>query len=234
MITYRGDGQNRYMLFRLIVLIFSLVLMCQATWILASELARPPLIGVPNSSAAAAAAAGNRKQAALAASFGVVRGDLWAQDALTYFELFLNDGLMVANEKVIASAPEARDAAYRALHFAPHDARIWLILAALDSRLDWLRGETASSLQMSYYTGANESALIPLRLRLAVQSPSLDEKDFQQLVRHDIQNIALRKPDLEFAIALAYRDAPLQGRQLIEDALNEIDPSLMKRLRLSK
>ena len=58
----------------------------------------------------------------------------------------------------------------------------------------------AAALRMSYYTGANEVELIPLRLHLAVNSQALAEKDFQELVRHDIRTIVTRKPELKPAI----------------------------------
>ena len=84
---------------------------------------------------------------------------------------------------------------------------------------------------MSYYTGANEVELIPLRLHLAVNSQALAENDFQELVRHDIRTIVTRKPELKPAILTAYRDALPTGRQFLEETLKEIDPALLPMLR---
>jgi hypothetical protein len=43
--------------------------------------------------------------------------------------------------------------------------------------------------------------------------------------------VVTRKPELKPAIVAAYRDAAPIGRQFIEDALEEIDPPLLARLR---
>jgi hypothetical protein len=207
------------------------VLACQATWILQAEFYRPALPVFPANSQAAGAAAAQRSAATLAASVGVVRGDLWAECALTYLGLFWNDN----QDKVSPQTPEtiqrAREVADRALRYSPHDARIWLDLASIDSRLDWLNGKAAAALRMSYYTGANETELIALRLPLAVRSEALGDKDFQQLVNHDIRVIVARKPELKPVILMAYRDALPTGQQFIEQTLTEIDPTLLAGLR---
>jgi hypothetical protein len=221
---------QNYGLFRGIALTFAFVLGCQATWILDSEFYRPALPGFPDNPQAAATAAANQKRAALAASLGVIRGDLWAEDALTYLDLFLKDDRGDARVQDSDTINRARDVANRALTLAPHDARIWLLLAAIDSRSSSLNRKASAALRMSYYTGANEIELIPLRLLLAARSDALGDKDFQQLVRHDIRTVVTRKPELKPAIVAAYRDAPPLGRQFIEDTLEDIDPALRARL----
>ena len=125
----------------------------------------------------------------------------------------------------------AREVAHRALTLAPYDARVWLVLAGIDSRLGQ---KFAASLRMSYYTGANEAKLIPWRLHLAVNSQALAERDFQELVRHEIRTIITRKPELKPAILAAYRDASPTGRQFLEETLEESDPTLLATLRAKK
>jgi len=218
-------------LFRGTVLVFALVLGCQALWILAAESFRPALPGFPVNAQAAATAAANRNEAALAASFGFIRGDLWAEVALTYPDMFWSGDLDSGSAQVSKTIEQAREVAVRALAFAPHDARIWLVLAGIDSRFDWISRNMAADLRMSYYTGANETDLIPLRLLLAVRSDALSERDFQQLVRHDVNTIVTRKPELKPAILAAYRDALPIGQQFLEETLAEIDPVLLARLR---
>jgi hypothetical protein len=217
--------------FRAAALVLAFVLACQAMWILKAEFYRPALPVFPANSQAAGAAAAQRSAATLAASVGVVRGDLWAECALTYLGLFWNDN----QDKVSPQTPEtiqrAREVADRALRYSPHDARIWLDLASIDSRLDWLNGKAAAALRMSYYTGANETELIALRLPLAVRSEALGDKDFQQLVNHDFRVIVARKPELKPVILMAYRDALPTGQQFIEQTLTEIDPTLLAGLR---
>lgn len=210
-------------LFRGTVLVFAFVLGCQATWILMAEFFRPPHSDFSATQQPAAVAATDQNGAALAASFGRIRGDLWSEDALTYLDLFTTDNRHSSNAQI----EQAHEAADRALAFAPHNAGVWLVLASINSRFDWLNHEAAAALRMSYYTGANETELIPLRLLLAVQSVALGDSDFQQLVRHDIRTIVTRKPELKPAIVAAYRDTAPIGRQFIEDTLEEIDPTLL-------
>ncbi|HMJ49698.1 MAG TPA: hypothetical protein VK440_03905 [Burkholderiales bacterium] len=206
--------------------IFAVVLACQAFWILAAELSRPPLI--PFLSDTAADLAANRNAAHLAAKFGIVRGDLWAQDALTYSDVFRREEQ--SNAVDATTVQEARNIAERALAFAPHDARIWLVLASVVSRFDWLNGKASAALRMSYYTGPNEVALIPFRLMLSLTSPAISDNDFQQLVAHDLRTIVNRRPELKPAVANAYRSASPEGQQFVRDALKDLDPNLLSGL----
>ena len=215
-------------LFRSTVLVFAFVLACQAIWILTAEFARPSRVDLSEKSQSAAIA--NRKAAALAASLGFVRGDLWAEYALTYFDLFSPNGREGVTGQPLKTIEQAAAVAERALTLAPHDARIWLVIAGADSRLTNSHKADAA-LRMSYYTGANETELIPLRLLLAVNSEGLIENDLQQLVRHDIRTIITRKPELKPAISAAYRDAPALGQRFLEDTLKQIDPAMLDKLR---
>ena len=218
-------------LFRGIVLVFSFVLGCQATWILTAELSRPSSFGFPRTAQAAAAAFTNRNAAARAASFGLFRGDLLAEYAITYLNLIWRDEPNTESAQASKTVLQAREVVDHALALSPHDARIWLVLAGIDTRFNSLNQKPATALQMSYYTGTNETELIPLRLILAVNSHALGNEDFQQLVRHDISIIVTRKPKLEPAILAAYRDAPPLGRQFLEDTLRQIDPAMLEKLR---
>lgn len=215
-------------LFRHIIILFAVVLGCQAIWILTAEFSRSSSRDFAGNARSAIAA--NRKAAALAASFGVLRGDLWGEYALTYLNLLQRVGPDSGNVEASQTAEQARNVADRALALAPHDARIWLALAGIEAQLGSLKDKPAGALLMSYYTGANETELIPLRLRLAVNSNALADGDFQQLVRHDIKTIITRKPELTPAILAAYRDALPFGRQFLEETLKEIDPSFLAKL----
>jgi hypothetical protein len=190
-----ADTPN-HRLFRGAVLVFAFVLACQAAWILVAEFYRPALPVFPANAQAAGAAASQRSAAKLAASVGFVRGDLWAEYALTYLGPFWNDDQDKVSPQISETIERVRELADRALRLSPHDARIWLVLASIDSRLDWLNGKAAAALRMSYYTGANEAELIALRLPLAVRSDALGDPDFQQLVSHDVRVIVTRKPEL--------------------------------------
>ena len=215
-------------LFRGTTLVFALMLGCQAIWILTPEYYQPYPIEFPRNVEAANAARANRDTAELAASFGLIRGDLWANYALTYSdELWGNDHASTQPPNV---TEQARDIANRALSYAPYDARIWLLLAGIDLRFDWLNRKSSAELRMSYYTGANDIELIPLRLSLAVNSSEIGDTYFQELVRHDIRIVVTRRPELRPTILAAYQDAPQIGRQFIKETLNGIDPALLAEL----
>lgn len=217
--------------FRGAMLILAFVLGCQAFWILAAEFYYRSPVGFPTSSQSAEVAIANRNDAHLAALIGYVRGDLWADDVLTYpsaYQLHEKDNSSTNNSPPIE---EIRDIAERALLFAPHESQIWLVLANIDSRFDWLNKKASNDLRMSYYTGANEPELIPLRLSLAVSFSDISDTDFQQFVRHDIRIIVSRKPELKYAIQDAYRYALPDGRKFIENTLDDMDPTLLSNIR---
>jgi hypothetical protein len=216
--------------FRGIALVFAFVLGCQALWILAAEFLRPENSVFPVGPQTAAVAADNRNAAGLAASFGLMRGDLWAEYAFTYLNLFWSDRQNSAKEQSSSTIEHAREIAVRALTLAPHDARVWATLASINWRFNWLNRKV-TALQMSYFTGANETELIPLRLLLAVQSDAIADKDFQQLVKHDIRTIITHKPELKSAILAAYREALPNGKKFLEEMLQQLDPTLLERIR---
>jgi hypothetical protein len=203
-INSRPASTVGYRWFRSLVFIFAFVLACQAFWILAAEFSRPPAIAFSTDPETVADATVNRSAAHLAARFGIIRGDLWAEDALTYSDVLRQDERNSTVAKDSIAIEQARKVAERTLAFAPHDARIWLVLASIDSRFDWLNGKASAALRNSYYTGANEIALIPVRLVLSLSLPVISDSDFQQLVRHDLRTIVTRKPEMKSAIVKAY------------------------------
>ena len=217
-------------LFRGTLLVLAFVLACQAFWILAAEFYRPSAIGFPTNLQIAATAIAKRNAANLAAWFGLIRGDLWAQNALTYPDVFWPSERNSSPAQPSTVIEQARNATIWALADAPYDARTWLVLASINSRFDWLNDKASTDLRMSYYTGANEVELTPLRLLLAVGFSSISDPDFQQLVRHDIRIMVTRKPELKYAVLDAYRHALPAGQQFIEQTLKELDPTLLSTL----
>ncbi len=111
---------------------------------------------------------------------------------------------------------------------APPDARIWLVLAGLDFIVDKNSSKGADALKLSYYTGPNEIALMPLRVLIAVGSNAISDDEVRSLVPMDIQIMAGQRPDLKPAIAMAYSHASPNGREVIESALKGIDPIFLK------
>ena len=216
---------------RVATFVFAGVVGLGALWLIAAELARPALRAFPTDAASAGAAAADRRAATRAARLGAVRGDLWAQCAVTYADLLWAEGSPGPTAEHSESLGEARTIAERAATASPHDARMWLLLASLEARMDWVTRRGASLLRMSYYTGPNETALIPLRLATFGRLDASADEDLRQLVRREIATVVSKKPDLKWAIVAAYRAALPAGKSFFEDVLREVDPKLLATVR---
>jgi hypothetical protein len=214
--------------FRIATFLAACVLAAYASWILAAEVVRspsPPFIG------AIPATTQEQDRAAEAAQRGVIRGDLWAEDAILLAAGLQNDvaggGLTPASDTLEA----ARTAAERAARLAPHDSRMWLLVAAIDSRLDWLDRRIEGPLKMSYFTAPNDPALMTLRLIIATRSNVIQDPDLQLLVSAEIRAIIKSRPDLRPSIIVAHRDALAPGRRFIESTLEDFDAELLAQIR---
>jgi hypothetical protein len=221
------------MYFRMPLLLFSGLSAVLALWILVTQLSLGEAYGLPTSAETAAAARVHRHDAALAASIGIIRGELWARSAFTYADLFWDNPIKPVNTSVddAGSANAARRILGKALSYAPHRADVWLAFAAIGSRFNWQNPDPASALKMAFYTGPSETSLIPMRLVVAAQSNALNDTDVQQFVRRDIRLVLLRVPDLKPAIQSAYREATSANRRIIESAVNDLDPTFVELLR---
>jgi hypothetical protein len=229
MISLHLKGRSRTG-FRVGVTVLAVLLAIEALWILSAEVLRPRLASFP-AAAAAAVTPSERDRAELAAKIGLVRGDLWADYAMTLMPQLPQE---IARGGTVASsrpAEVARAAAQRAASLAPHDSRIWLLLAAVASELDRRGRESEGALRMSYYTGPNELALMPLRLSIAARSNAIGDADLQLLVGQEIRTILTRKPELKPWIVLAYRNASPEGKAFFESTVGALDPVLLTALR---
>lgn len=211
---------------RIFALGFAFVLACQATWILTAETTRPFGLNFSSDPNTASEIARSRNAARQAASFGFLRGDLWAEYSFTYLNLCLSDA-EGSGQQTHDSIEQAQEVARRALSLAPYDARVWLVLACINSLTKEL--SQTQVLQMAYFTGASEIKLIPLRLRLAVSNNAIADRDFQQLVGHDIR-IVSRNPKLAPSVLAAYGKALPIGQEFIDKTLQDVDPALFGKL----
>ena len=84
---------------------------------------------------------------------------------------------------------------------------------------------------MTYFTGPNEPALTPLRIRIATRSTAITDAELQTLVEQDIRAIILRNQDQKPSLLAAYRDASPQGKQLIEATVGDLDKNLLATIR---
>jgi len=198
--------------FRLFATIFAVVLGLQAAWLLSAELMRVSLPFFPGDKTEIEYALAQRELAAAAAKVGWLRGDLWADYALAADSRSLNDVPAATASDMTELMSE------RALAFAPYDARLWLLLSAINARSGWKDDKTLAQLKMSYYTAPNDTRLIPLRIAIAIQSQAIGDEELQILVEHEIRTLILHKPELKPVIVMAYRGASPAGRRFLEAA----------------
>jgi hypothetical protein len=204
------------------------VLFTLAAWILAAEVVRPNAIIFTTDPASAGPIYAKRDAAVTAARVGLVRGDLWSEAA------FASGSMLWSQENNKLNGPQverARSVTETAIAYAPHDSRLWLLLAAEYFRLGGPNERSTVALKMSYYTGSNMLAVLPKRLELALQGPALEDDEFRELVRHDLRIAISHKPQLTMALVEAYKGAPSSGRQFMETTLAELDPSVLESIR---
>ena len=205
---------------RRVTLVFAALLGVQSLWLLLAELTRPAIYGLPADAASAAVAAKQRGRAALAASFGVVRGDIWATSAFTYADLLSNDS--GSSTGLTQALDRARTSLERALSDAPHQSGAWLLLAGLASRYPSLNFNAIQALKTSYYTGPSEQVLMSPRLRVAAQSDFLNDAEIQEFVTRDLRLFISRHQ--KAAIDEAYNGGSPTGKAFIKQALSQIAP----------
>jgi len=194
-------------------------------WLLLAELSRPGIYRLPTDPAAADAARNKRSGARWAATFGGIRGDLWAESAFTYADLMWSDAASGAD------LAHARSSLDRALTAAPHQSSIWLLLAGLASRYQLPSIDLKEAVRMSYYTGPSELELMPLRLWIAVHSNAFSDIELRDSISREVRLLITHQQ--KSAIVAAYKAASPAGRQFIEQTIREIDPSAAESLRVS-
>jgi hypothetical protein len=169
--------------------------------------------------------AGKTPAAAIAAEVAQIRGDFWFDDALLSWS-------GAAGGNGVQPSPALDDAyaaAVRSVRLAPHDARAWFLLALIDSQLGQETPRQIEALKMSYYTGLNDFALIPSRMKLAVRSAAIADPDFQSLVSGEVLS-AVRQPTLQSALVAAYRQASPDGKRFLESSVGALDAALLAKI----
>jgi len=204
--------------FRYVTLLFAVLLGVQSVWLLLAELTRPGIDRLPADAASAAVAAKQRGLATAAASFGIIRGDLWADSAFTYADLLWADsgsstGLAPELERVRAKLEHA-------LGDAPHQSGAWLLLAGLAARYPSLNFNATQALKTSYYTGPSEQDLMLPRLRIAAQSDFLNDAEIRQFTTRDLRLLLARHQ--RSAIDEAYNAGSPTGKAFIKQSIGQM------------
>ena len=216
--------------FRSNILILAGILAVQAVWLVTAEFIRPKLPYFPQDKASEERASTARSTSVMVALVGWVRGDLWTDAAIALSSGLTSEVPGEGDPQMTMLRGQARVLAQRAARLSPHDSRIWLLLAALDSRFDW-PSEIANRLNMSYFTGPNEPALTPLRIRIATRSTAIADAELQNQVAQEIRAITLRRQDQKPSLLAAYRDASPEGKQFIETTVGDLDKNLLAAIR---
>jgi hypothetical protein len=222
-----GPGEAAPAWLRIGLAVFSFVLSVQAFWILLAELQHPRRNGIPADHGSSAAALVERAQAKRAAKFAVVRGDLWAESALTYSDLLSAEPAVVTGGAV----EEARIHLERALRYSPHRGDVWLLLAAAADRYDWKNYKPNSLLKMSYYTRPNEQAQFLSRVKVSLRSARIEDPELLDLIARDIRLMITKTPSFKPALAAVYKAASDPNKGFVERVVSEIDPALAAGMR---
>jgi hypothetical protein len=204
--------------FRHIMLLFAVLLGVQSVWLLLAELTRSGIDRLPADSASAAVAAKQRGLATAGASFGVIRGDLWADSAFTYADLLWKDD--GSSTGFTPELDSARRSLRRALGDAPHLSAAWLMLAGLAARYPSFNVNATQALKTSYYTGPSEQDLMLPRLRVAAKSDFLNDAEIREFVSRDLRLLISRhqKP----AIDEAYNGGSPTGQAFIKQIVSQM------------
>lgn len=224
--AHRRQNQLRTALFA-----FAGLLALQSIWIILPELIRPSPLVFPREARSPPISSSERDHAGWAAELALVRGDLWAEAAIAKSPELIRDVELRKSAQSADQAQVARATAEKAARLSPHDARIWLLLASLDCLA---HRETSASLKISYYTGPNEIALMPLRLLVATCSDAINDAELQTLVAREIRLIATHEQNPRPMILAAYQNAAPSGKRFIETVVGELDSGLMATIRDSK
>jgi hypothetical protein len=215
--------------FRLSTLVFAFLLLIDSAWLLLPQIFLPGIDYLPTNASAAATVSSLRDSAAWAASIGAFRGELWAEAAFTYSDLFLTGEGQHASNNIAEKMVKARQNIEQALSDAPAQPGVWLLRAGLGLHYSALGFNTLEALKMSYYTGPSDQHLIRLRFLTAADANASKDFEIGQFMSRDLRLLLAQRDKV--TITEAYDRASPDGRLFIERAVGDIDPSAREWLR---
>lgn len=205
------------------LLAFAVLLAAQAVWIIPAEYYRPRRIPFPVDPQASRVVSHEREHARRAASLAIVRGDLWADSALTHADLLWKEPATGPDASRNAGQ-ESRADIEHALRYSPHRGDVWLMLAIMADRYNWSEYQPGALLKMSYFTAPSELALFPLRIKASLRPDVLKDPEIRDMAKHDLRVIITRAPALKPALAATYRTSSAEAKAFLDRAIMEIDP----------
>jgi hypothetical protein len=134
-------------IFRVGLMVSAVSLGAYAMWISGAEITRtrPPSFPIERGSESRL----ELERAAIAASIGIIRGDLWADYAILLSSRFLNENMDDHASTSPGELLAVQAAVEKAATLAPHDSRIWLLLAMVYSQTNTSDARVGRSLMMS-------------------------------------------------------------------------------------
>jgi hypothetical protein len=206
--------------FRLLALLSAVFIGAISLTSLAAEFWHP--ISLPFPSNRVSLTPEQLSSAAIAAAIAPFRSDLSADHALAVAALKSN----------VNQPPEKQDAAKNAvkaaLKIAPHDSRMWLLLALVQKPADQL---VAESFKMSYLTGPNLAEIIPIRLSAVTANNALADSDLGDLARSDVRALLTKLPEQRQNLVNYYAGASEVGKKFLDQSVAALDPGFSDKLR---
>jgi hypothetical protein len=203
-----------------------LILRVEASWLLLAERHLSKVVASPFVDIHSTVSINQRNGLEEAATIAGVRGDLWAESA------FAGAALLLKRPADHLSQEGTLGDLTRALRYAPYRSDVWLTFALLAEKYAWPQADPRALLKMAYYTGPNETNLIPLRLKAALRLIGrTPDPELQDMIRGDVSLIFRRLPALRPVLADAYKTASAEGRSLAERLIAELNPDYLKTIR---
>jgi hypothetical protein len=196
---------------------------------LVSEFLRPAALPLP-SRTSTAPTSDQVSSARWVSTIAPLRSDLKADYALALAGQTLKSEYTGQSQSDAMALSVVKDA----LKSGPLDARIWLVLALLQARINLGDPRIDQSLTMSYLTGPNRAELIPTRLDIATSNNSLRDPDLSDLARSDVRAILTHYPDQRQTLVNDYMRGSAIGKTFLEKSARTIDPKFVDTLRSAK
>lgn len=122
---------------------------------------------------------------------------------------------------------EAQDAVVAALQVSPIRPALWLALGMLRTG----SSSAAPALKMSYLTGTVPADVAFARLQIVTSTPAASDEEIRLLASSDLRTTLANAPRFEAPLISTYVKATPDGKSLLRDAAQAIDPKFSATLR---
>jgi len=163
----------------------------------------------------------------IAAHLGVLRADLWAEDAINQAGLLPESGLSrpVPDEVHILKAQQA---VRRSLALRPLNSELWLLLAMQPPDLGSNKFDNTAALEMVYLTGQWDLQFFPVRISIVAKSQALNKKIIQDFVEADIQRVVTKSSYLKPILLRVYQESTSDNMAILRKIADAVDTNLLK------